>query len=48
VTTHLSQLASRLAKLAKDHPENVPTELVELEVRRVTELLHMAKQGLIE
>lgn len=48
MTTHLTALAARLAKLAKDHPENVPTEMVELEVRRVIELLHMAEQGLIE
>jgi len=48
VTSHLTDLAARLAKLAQDHPEGVPAELVDLERRRVTELAHMVEEGLVD
>ena len=48
MTSHLTDLAARLAKLAQDHPEGVPAELVDLERRRVAELAHMVKEGLCE
>jgi len=48
MTNHLTDLAARLAKLAQDHPEGVPAELVDIERRHVSELAHMVEEGLVE
>jgi len=47
VTDHLTNLAERLAQLVKDNPDGIPTELVDLERRRVTELAHMVENDLV-
>ena len=46
--THLTDLADRLAKLVQEYPDSIPTEHVEVEVRRVKELAHMVAEGLVE
>ena len=48
MTTHLTQLAERLADLVRKYPDGIPAELVDLERRRVTELAYMVKEGLCE
>ena len=48
MTTHLTQLAERLAQLVKDHPDGIPAELIDIERRRVTELAHMVVEGLVD
>ena len=48
MTDHLTNLAERLAQLVKDHPDGIPSELLDIEVRRVTELAHMVAEGLVE
>jgi len=48
MTNHLTNLAERLAKLAQDHPEGIPVELVDIERRRVSELAHMVAEGLVD
>jgi len=47
MTSHLTDLAARLAKLAQDHPDGIPAELIDLERRRVTELAHMVENDLV-
>lgn len=48
MTTHLTQLAERLADLVRKYPDGIPTDLVDLERRRVTELAHMVVEGLVD
>ena len=48
MTTHLTQLAERLAQLVKDYPDGIPAELIDIERRRVTELAHMVVEGLTD
>jgi len=48
VTKHLTDLAQRLADMAKDHPEGVPVEMVETEIRRIGALVEMIEVGLVE
>ena len=43
----LTDLAQRLADLAQKYPEGVPAELIDTERRRVLELAHMVKEGLL-
>jgi len=47
VTTHLTQLAERLADLVRKYPDGIPAELIDLERRRVTELAHMVENDLV-
>ena len=47
MTTHLTQLAERLADLVRKYPDGIPAELVDLECRRVTELAHMVENDLV-
>lgn len=48
MTTHLTQLAERLADLVRKYPDGIPAELVDLERRRVTELAYMVAEGLTD
>lgn len=48
MTSHLTQLAERLAELVDKYPDGIPTDLVDLERRRVVELAHMVKEGLAD
>lgn len=46
--TPLTQLAERLADLVRDYPDGIPSELVDIERRRVAELAHMVADGLAD
>ena len=46
--THLTDLADRLTTLVQEYPDGIPTEHIEVEVRRVKELAHMVAEGLLE
>ena len=46
--TYLTDLADRLTKLVQEYPDAIPTEHIEVEVRRVKELAHMVAEGLLE
>jgi hypothetical protein len=48
MTDHLTNLAERLAQLVKDNPDGIPADLLDIEVRRVTELAHMVVEGLTD
>jgi len=45
--TELTALAERLATLVAQHPDGVPVEYIETEIRRVSELAFMVQQGLV-
>ena len=47
MTTHLTQLAERLADLVRKYPDGIPAELIDIERRRVTELAHMVENDLV-
>lgn len=47
MTTHLTQLAERLAHLVSEYPDGIPADLIDMERRRVTELAHMVGEGLV-
>ena len=46
--THLTDLADRLTTLVQEYSDGIPTEHIEVEVRRVKELAHMVAEGLVE
>jgi hypothetical protein len=41
-------IATRLRTLVTDYPDGIPSELVDMERRRVTELAHMVAEGLTD
>ena len=47
MTTHLTQLAERLADLVRKYPDGIPAELIDRERRRVRELPQMVVEGLV-
>jgi len=44
--TELTALAARMQALVDQHPDGIPVEYIETEIRRVKELAFMVREGL--